>query len=239
MKRWISLFLLLILLVNALPVVSGAALPLVIDEANLLSTRQTQSLTDQAAAIRDRYQMDVVILTVFSLNGKDPEAYADDYYDEMGYGMGSDHSGILLLISMENRDWAISTCGEAITWVTDQDLARLDRILDAPLPEESGFSWNRLLLTLLVSLLLGGLAGGMVLLALRRQMHTARPQRYAGDYVVPNSFQLTLQRDIYLYSRTSRVKRQTSEHSGNYHGGSSSTHRSSGGARHGGSHGKF
>lgn len=48
--------------------------------------------------------------------------------------------------------------------------------------------------------------------------------------MVPNSFQLTLQRDIYLYSRTSRVKRQTSEHSGNYHGGSSSTHRSSGGA---------
>lgn len=263
MKRWISLFLLLILLASALPVVSSAALPLVIDEANLLSARQTQSLADQAAAIRDRYQMDVVILTVFSLNGKDPEAYADDYYDEMGYGMGSDHSGILLLISMENRDWAISTCGEAITWVTDQDLARLedallpslaqdsystafqnylrtlDRILDAPLPEESGFSWNRLLLTLLVSLLLGGLAGGMVLLVLRRQMHTARPQRYAGDYVVPNSFQLTLQRDIYLYSRTSRVKRQTSEHSGNYHGGSSSTHRSSGGARHGGSHGKF
>lgn len=263
MKRWISLFLLLILLASALPVVSGAALPLVIDEANLLSARQTQSLADQAAAIRDQYQMDVVILTVFSLNGKDPEAYADDYYDEMGYGMGSDHSGILLLISMENRDWAISTCGEAITWVTDQDLARLedallpslaqdsystafqnylrtlDRILDAPLPEESGFSWNRLLLTLLVSLLLGGLAGGMVLLVLRRQMHTARPQRYAGDYVVPNSFQLTLQRDIYLYSRTSRVKRQTSEHSGNYHGGSSSTHRSSGGARHGGSHGKF
>lgn len=254
MKRWISLFLLLILLASALPVVSSAALPLVIDEANLLSARQTQSLADQAAAIRDRYQMDVVILTVFSLNGKDPEAYADDYYDEMGYGMGSDHSGILLLISMENRDWAISTCGEAITWVTDQDLARLedallpslaqdsystafqnylrtlDRILDAPLPEESGFSWNRLLLTLLVSLLLGGLAGGMVLLVLRRQMHTARPQRYAGDYVVPNSFQLTLQRDIYLYSRTSRVKRQTSEHSGNYHGGSSSTHRSSGGA---------
>ena len=172
MKRWISLFLLLILLASALPVVSSAALPLVIDEANLLSARQTQSLADQAAAIRDRYQMDVVILTVFSLNGKDPEAYADDYYDEMGYGMGSDHSGILLLISMENRDWAISTCGEAITWVTDQDLARLedallpslaqdsystafqnylrtlDRILDAPLPEESGFSWNRLLLTL-------------------------------------------------------------------------------------------
>ena len=87
MKRWISLFLLLILLASALPVVSSAALPLVIDEANLLSARQTQSLADQAAAIRDRYQMDVVILTVFSLNGKDPEAYADDYYDEMGYGI--------------------------------------------------------------------------------------------------------------------------------------------------------
>ena len=137
MKRWISLFLLLILLASALPVVSSAALPLVIDEANLLSARQTQSLADQAAAIRDRYQMDVVILTVFSLNGKDPEAYADDYYDEMGYGMGSDHSGILLLIAMENRDWAISTCGEAITWVTDQDLERLEDALLPSLAQDS------------------------------------------------------------------------------------------------------
>ena len=110
MKRWISLFLLLILLISSLPVTSAAASPHVVDEANLLSSREVQSLNEQTEAMRNQYQMDVVILTVFSLHGKDPEAYADDYYDHAGYGVGSDHSGILLLISMESRDWAISTC---------------------------------------------------------------------------------------------------------------------------------
>ncbi len=263
MKRWISLFLLLILLISSLPVTSATAPPHVVDEANLLSSREVQSLNEQAEAMRNQYQMDVVILTVFSLHGTDPEAYADDYYDHAGYGVGSDHSGILLLISMESRDWAISTCGQAITWVTDQDLDRLedallpalsqgsyytafqnylqtlDQILSAPLPEKATFTWGLLLHTLLWSLLFGGLAGGAILLVLRRQMRTARPQRYAGDYAVPGSFQLTRQRDIYLYSHTSRVKRQTTRNGGSFHGGSSSTHHSSSGTSHGGSHGKF
>ncbi len=198
-----------------------------------------------------------------SLNGKDPEAYADDHYDEMGYGMGSDHSGILLLISMENRDWAISTCGEAITWVTDQDLARLedallpslaqdsystafqnylrtlDRILDAPYRRNRVFPEPPASHFAGVSAPLAGWQVGWYSWCCGGRCTQPGPSDMRGDYVVPNSFQLTLQRDIYLYSRTSRVKRQTSEHSGNYHGGSSSTHRSSGGARHGGSHGKF
>ena len=77
------------------------------------------------------------------------------------------------------------------------------------------------------------------LLRNKRQMRAARPQRYAGDYAVPGSFQLTLQRDIYLYSRTTRVKRQTTQNGDSFHGGGSSTHRSSSGSSHGGSHGKF
>ena len=261
MRRWISFFLLLVLLTISLPVTFAAALPHVVDEANLLTSHELQSLSQQAETIGDRYQVDVVILTVVSLEGKDPESYADDYYDQRGYGLGSDRSGILLLISTESRDWAISTCGQAITWVTDQDLERLektllpslaqnrystafqnylqalDQILSAPLPEKTTFTWELVLRTLLWSLLLGGLAGGAVLLILRRQMRTARPQRYAGDYAVPGSFQLTLQRDF--YSRTTRVTRQTTQNGDSFHGGGSSTHRSSSGSSHGGSHGKF
>ena len=104
MRRWISFFLLLVLLTISLPVTFAAALPHVVDEANLLTSHELQSLSQQAETIGDRYQMDVVILTVVSLEGKDPESYADDYYDQRGYGLGSDRSGILLLISTESRD---------------------------------------------------------------------------------------------------------------------------------------
>ena len=46
-------------------------------------------------------------------------AYADDFYDYNGYGYGDSRDGILLLISMEERDWRISTCGYGITVFTD------------------------------------------------------------------------------------------------------------------------
>lgn len=45
--------------------------------------------------------------------------YADDYYDYNGYGFGPEKDGILFLISMEERDWYISTTGFGITAVTD------------------------------------------------------------------------------------------------------------------------
>ena len=47
----------------------------------------------------------------------------------MGYGAGRD--GVLLLISMEYRDWAISTCGRGQEVFTDYGL---DRIRDAIVP---------------------------------------------------------------------------------------------------------
>ena len=49
--------------------------------------------------------------------------YADDFYDYNGYGYGENRDGILLLISMENRDYWISTYGYGMTAFTDAGLA--------------------------------------------------------------------------------------------------------------------
>ena len=46
------------------------------------------------------------------------EEFADDYYDYNGYG----EDGVLLLVAVESRDWAISTTGYGIKAVTDYGL---------------------------------------------------------------------------------------------------------------------
>ena len=118
MKRaWMILLPLLFLL--GLTPSAYARTPRVVDEAGLLSGEEEQVLETRAGEISEKYGMDVVILTVYSLDGQDSESYADDYYDSHGYGLGGDNSGVLLLLSMEYRDWAISTCGEAIFALTD------------------------------------------------------------------------------------------------------------------------
>lgn len=116
MKRILSSLLLAVFLLICLaPMAQAAELPLVIDDGALLTEQEEAVLSEKAASLRDTYGMDFVILTNFSLGGKTPEEFADDYYDESGYG----DDGILFLLSMEYRDWYISTCCNGIYALTD------------------------------------------------------------------------------------------------------------------------
>ena len=91
----------------------------IVDNAQILDPAEEASLEILTQHLRDTYEMDVVILTINSLDGKSPQDYADDYYDDNGYGCGEEASGVLLLLSMEERDWYISTCGNARYALTD------------------------------------------------------------------------------------------------------------------------
>jgi uncharacterized protein len=101
---------------------------LVYDEADLLTEQEEKELESKIGAVAERYSCDVVIAAVDSLDGKTAQAYADDFFDYNGYGIGPERDGILFLISMEDRDWAISTCGFGISAFTDWGQ---EKIIDA------------------------------------------------------------------------------------------------------------
>ncbi|MDR3219003.1 MAG: TPM domain-containing protein [Dysgonamonadaceae bacterium] len=124
MKKNISILLLVLLF--CIPFAAPAAeipevrqLDRLTDRAGLLTDSEEASLLNQLDEISERQRCDVVIVTVNSLEGKSPTEYADDFFDYNGYGMGEYKDGILFLISMEERDWAISTHGYGITAFTD------------------------------------------------------------------------------------------------------------------------
>ncbi len=98
---------------------SAADLPRLVDQADLLTDSEESALSDRLDEISERHQFDVVVVTVDSLEGETAVVYADDFYDYNGYGFGDERDGILLLISMEERDWCISTTGYGITAFTD------------------------------------------------------------------------------------------------------------------------
>jgi len=130
MKKLVS-FLLSLCLILSLCLSALASGDLVVDEADLLSDQEESYLENLAENIRRDYAFDAVILSVPSLNGKTAEAYADDYFDYNGYGQGSDFDGALMLISMEERQYAVSTCGYGIIALTDYGL---DEMSEAFLP---------------------------------------------------------------------------------------------------------
>lgn len=258
MKKLTSLFIACLLILSlAVPAFATGGLPKIVDEAGILTTYEEEKLEERAQILADQYHIDVVILTVDSLNGRNITAYADDYFDYNGYGIGSNHSGVLLMLSMEYRDWAISTCGDGIKALTDYGQEQImDDVLDYLRDDEyyEGFEAylelldeyfeayekgepidesRNVLFDLLIAIGIGVLAGFITITVMKSGMKTVKPQRGAQSYVIQNSYKLRYQRDMFLYSRTSRTRKQSSS------SGGSSTHRSSSGRRHGGSRGKF
>lgn len=100
----------------------------VFDEAGLFSEEETEKLETRIQEVRNSQNADLAVLTVKNAEGKTAEAYADDFYDSHGLGVGDDASGILLSIDMDNRELYISTCGYAARVMTD---ARVEKVLDA------------------------------------------------------------------------------------------------------------
>lgn len=98
------------------------------DYANLYTKDEIKKLSTSIEEIIDKYNIDIAIVTTDDVEGKTSREYADDFYDNNGYGFDELNSGLLFLINMEDREVYISTCGYAIDYFTD---ARINNILDA------------------------------------------------------------------------------------------------------------
>ena len=107
--RLASLLFALLLWAAAVLPVSAADLPRLGDDADLLTDHEEAVLLSELDEISERQRMDIVVVTTDSLEGKSAMEYADDFYDYNGYGFGNSRDGVLLLISMEDRDWWLST----------------------------------------------------------------------------------------------------------------------------------
>ena len=131
MKRLFSILLLfpILLSLSLASLASENHIPYVIDNADLLTADEESMLDQHIRSYQAELQLDIVIVTTYGTNGKGVQAYADDFYDDNGYGCGSSNSGILLLIDMESREWYMSTCGDAIYIFTDYGLDELGQTI--------------------------------------------------------------------------------------------------------------
>ena len=256
MKRLIAALVCVLLMMCALTVFATA--PRLVDEAGLLTQDEAAQLQQQLDEISLRQGVDVVIVTVDSTQGASPMDFADDYFDYHDYGS----DGILLLVSMEDRDWWISTTGYGITAITDAGLDYISQeflyylsdgeyalafetfatLCDdfltqayAGQPYDSGNLPEEPfdpLWTLIVSLAIAFVIALIVTAIMKGQLKSVRFQAKADNYVQPGSMQLTNSRDLFLYTHVSKTERPQNT-------GGSSTHTSSSGRSHGGGGGKF
>lgn len=105
--------------------VNAASTNNVKDFMGYLSESEAEKLQAEIDNIKNTYNLDAVIVITDNTGGKSSMAFADDYYDNNGYGVGNDYSGLLMLVNMQIREVWISTTGRAIDIFTDSRISKM------------------------------------------------------------------------------------------------------------------
>ena len=238
------------------------------DSAGVLTEDEDNELEDALEELSLRQSFDVTIATIESLESVDydsMEAYADDLYDFCQFGYGPEMDGVLL-VSVGDRTWHISTCGYGITAFTDAGIQYLgqqmtpfmadgdyagafrtfvqwsDTYIDAARAGHP-YDVNNLpreplsLMYLFLALGIGLVLAWVVVHVMKSQLRSVAFQENAASYVREGSMKLTNSRELFLYRDVHRTERPKESSSSD--SGGSSTHTSSSGTTHGGGGGSF
>ena len=239
------------------------------DGAGVLTEDEDNELEDALEELSLRQSFDVTIASIESLesvNADSMEQYADDLYDYCQFGYGTDRDGVLLLVSVGDRKWHLSTCGYGITAFTDAGIQYLGQQL-TPFMAEGDYAgafrtfvqWADDYVTaareghpydvntlpreplspmyLVLALGIGLVLAWVIVGVMKGQLRSVAFQENAASYVREGSMKLTNQRDLFLYRDVQRTKHV--EETDSDSSGGSSTHTSSSGTTHGGGGGSF
>ena len=92
----------------------GIAGDRIVDNAGLLSDTERRALAALLDSVSLAHNFDIVIVSEKSIGQKTPEAFADDFFDNNGYGLGGGQDGSLFLQVTGSRDIHVSTAGRGI-----------------------------------------------------------------------------------------------------------------------------
>ena len=239
------------------------------DSANVLTEDEDNELEDALEELSLRQSFDVTIATIESLESVDytsMEEYADDLYDFCQFGYGADRDGVLLLVSVGDRKWHISTCGYGITAFTDAGIQYLGEQMTPDMADgdyaaafRTFVQWSDAyidaarsgrpydvknlpreplsLMYLFLALGIGLVLAWVVVGVMKSRLRSVAFQENAASYVREGSMNLTNSRELFLYRDVHRTERVEEKDSDS--SGGSSTHTSSSGTTHGGGGGSF
>ena len=261
-KRKSSVFLPILILTvvfsSLLPVFALAgsrdrSVPLIVDQAGVVSSADLAALTEKAQEISRSYACDTAVVFVQGLSGYSSiMAFTDDYFDYNGYGYNGTKDGVMLLVDVKGREYWISTSGFGIDAFTDagqlylkdqfvsylssgdwsgaadEFLSGCERFLRQarngnPYDVGNMPRNNFNLAFLLGSSGLGILLGGLPLHKAKKEMKNVKEKRDARDYIYGKAPVLTQQDDRFLGSHVARVPIPRDTDRGNGGGGGGST----------------
>ncbi len=244
-------------------VYSSAAPSRLRDNAGLLEDYEYDNILGRLDEVSEKQGMDIVIYTTDEFDSEyySVEQAATETYEASGYNV----DGIMLYISMAERDWYLLTSGYGITAFTDAGIdymaedflyylsdgcyelafesfiSNADDFISAAragTPYDYGSMPKEPfspVSSLVISLVIGFIIALIVTGRWKGQLRSVAFNSKAHNYMKPGSLNVTAARDLFLYRSLNRIERPRDTGSR----GGSTTHRSSSGRSYGGRGGKF
>lgn len=259
-KKWLLFPLALALFLGLLiPVAAAdeAQLGYVTDTAGLLSGSERHALETAAAELSDTFSFGVYVITVDDYRNYNPESVGETaagIYHQYTLGEGDGRNGALLLLSMEDRDYATYFYGPQAEYafnsygreaMEDSFLSRFGEddwyggfmafysVCGDYLARAAAGNPVRANPTtaILITLLASWLVALLVCTVLKAKMKSVRKQATAAAYVTPEGLNLT--QSVDHYTHTTRTRRKIERSSGSGSGGSHSYSSGGGSGRSG------
>ncbi len=230
-----------------------------VDQADILTDEEEKTLLEKLNTISKAQKCDVIVATVKSFDGEKPTDYGKAFFGNNNYGQGKKKDGILFIISMGDRKWAVITHGFAFTAFTDAGQEYItDRVKpylsdgeyadgfdkfadycdqfltqakeDRPYDNSNLPDDGNPMLALIIAVVLGLIVSYIVTkIWAEADLTSVQEEMAAKAYVTKK--EITNKKDIFLYSQVSQTKKPDDNDSD---GGSSSI-----GDDYGGSSGDF
>lgn len=242
---------------------SGAYLT---DGADLLTDGEESAAAQALERASRDCGADLVVVTTASLGGKGAQSFADDFYENGGYGA----DGAVLLVDMGGRSWYISTFGFCADALGDSELDSLEESV-IPLLSSGDYAGAfrafanycadfikaaegagpfgvvvnsaksarpfGVVKHILISLAIGLGVALVTVLYMKSRLKSVLRQTAAAQYVRAGSLNVSNARDIFLYKTVDC--REIPKSNASNGGGHSGGGASSSGRTHGGRGGKF
>ena len=217
------------------------------DDADLLTRSEERKLANRLDDVSEEYEVDIIIVTVETIGHYTPNQYIEYFYDENNCGYGEDRDGVLLLVTMEEREYRILSNGFAAKAISSDDIDDIgDTISDYLSDGEYAEAFHSFVdeceyqidgelngfpfafgKNLLISLVIGLVAALIVTSIMAGELKSVKKQLAATEYTKQGSMKVTSSSDMFLYRTVDRRKKESDSSSSS----SSSSSRNIGGGK--------
>ena len=252
MKKILSVLFAVILRASIVSVGASAAKRHVIDNTGTMTSSQIAQIEATCKTIKQEYSFDVIYVITNTIGGKSLERYTTDIYDEEC----EFDDGVIFVFNTEEfgyedeENWAMIGFGKGKKLAGNEDTrAALINQMASALKSgryydassyftnkcrsfcDGGFKGDpkdpgKIIIRIVIGLAVGLFVGLSVTKKEKKKLTTAVKQKGALGYMMGDKSSITVSRDIFLYSHTTKVRRESSSSGGRSYGGTSGGGRS-------------